>query len=109
MTSRTVKRYADAAKPEDLFTGQWQARTSALDEYKTSLDDRWNEGCTNARKLWEEIVPLRYQGSYRRVRAYLRQKRISPRPVTARPPSPRAVAGWVLRPRKTCPLPSNSI
>ncbi|MFJ4840800.1 transposase [Streptomyces sp. NPDC088746] len=68
-----------------------------LDEYKPYLDDRWNEGRTNAWKLWEEIVPLGYQGSYQRVRAYLRQKRTSPRPVTARPPSPRAVAGWVLR------------
>jgi hypothetical protein len=34
MTSRTVKRYADAARPDDLFIGQWQARTSVLDEYK---------------------------------------------------------------------------
>ncbi|MFI7360433.1 ISL3 family transposase [Streptomyces avidinii] len=97
MTSRTVKRYADAAKPEDLFTGLWQTRTSVLDEYKTHLDDRWKEGCTNAWKLWEEIVPLGYQGSYQRVRAYLRLKRTSPRPSTARPPSPRAVAAWVLR------------
>ncbi|MGW9398665.1 ISL3 family transposase [Streptomyces sp. NPDC055642] len=97
MTSRTVKRYADAAKPEDLFTGQWQARTSLLDEYKTHLDNRWNDGCTNAWKLWEEIVPLGYKGSYQRVRTYLHQKRTSPRPVTARPPSPRTVAGWVLR------------
>ncbi|MFE6848689.1 ISL3 family transposase [Streptomyces sp. NPDC057686] len=97
MTSRTVKRYADAATPEDLFTGQWQTRTSVLDEYKTYLDDRWNGGHTNAWKLWEEIVPLGYQGSYQRVRAYLRQKRTSPRPVTARPPSPRAVVGWILR------------
>ncbi|MFD4263745.1 hypothetical protein ACFWR9_40630 [Streptomyces sp. NPDC058534] len=32
-----------------------------------------------------------------RVRAYLHDKRTSPRPVTARPPSPRAVAGWILR------------
>ncbi|GAA2463417.1 ISL3 family transposase [Streptomyces macrosporus] len=97
MTSRTVKKYADAAKPEDLFTGQWQNRPSVLDAYKTYLDDRWNEGCTNAWKLWKEIVPLGYQGSYQRVRAYLHQKRTSPRPVTARPPSPRAVAGWILR------------
>ncbi|WSQ99038.1 transposase [Streptomyces sp. NBC_01210] len=97
MTSRTVKQYADAARPEDLFTGQWQARTSVLDEYKPYLDDRWNEGFTNAWKLWEEIVPLGYQGSYQRVRAYLRQKRTSPRPVTARPPSPHTVAGWILR------------
>ncbi|MFE5077621.1 hypothetical protein [Streptomyces halstedii] len=97
MTSRTVKKYADAAQPEDLFTGQWQNRTSVLDEYKTYLDDRWNDGCTNAWKLWEEIVPLGYKGSYQRVRAYLHDKRTSPRPVTARPPSPRAVAGWILR------------
>ncbi|MFE7357705.1 transposase [Streptomyces sp. NPDC057543] len=97
MTYGTVQRFADAARPEDLFTGQWQNRTSVLDEYKPYLDDRWSEGCTNAWKLWEEIVPLGYQGSYGRVRAYLHLKRTSPRPVTARPPSPRSVAGWILR------------
>ncbi|GGS29305.1 hypothetical protein Snoj_25610 [Streptomyces nojiriensis] len=64
---------------------------------KPYLDDRWNEGCTNAWKLWEEIVPLGYKGGYQRVGAHLRRKRTSPRPVTARPPSPRTVAGWILR------------
>lgn len=88
MAWHTVKRFADAAKPDDLFTGQWQNRTSVLDDYKPYLDDRWNEGFTNAWKLWEEIVPLGYKGSYQRVRAYLYKKRTSPRPVTARPPSP---------------------
>ncbi|MEU8942989.1 hypothetical protein AB0C97_33815 [Streptomyces goshikiensis] len=42
---------------------QWQTRTSVLDEYKAYLDDRWNEGHTNAWKLWEEIVPLGYQAA----------------------------------------------
>ncbi|WP_455681445.1 transposase [Streptomyces echinatus] len=97
MAWHTVKRFADAAKPEDLFTGQWQNRTSVLDDYKPHLDDRWNDGITNAWKLWEEIVPLGYKGSYQRVRAYLQKKRTSPRPVTARPPSPRTVSGWILR------------
>ncbi|KJS52503.1 transposase [Streptomyces rubellomurinus subsp. indigoferus] len=97
MTYRTVKALADAANPEELFRGQWQNRPSVLDEYKPYLDDRWNEGCTNAWKLWEEIVPLGYKGSYQRVGAYLRRKRTSPRPVTAQPPSPRTVAGWILR------------
>ncbi|WP_163010569.1 transposase [Streptomyces dangxiongensis] len=97
MTWRTVKQFADAAKPEDLFTGQWQHRPSVPDDYKPYLDDRWNEGCTNAWKLWEEIVPLGYEGCYQRVRAYLHDKRTSPRPVTARPPPPRTVAGWILR------------
>ncbi len=72
MTHRTVKSFADAARPEDLFHGQWQYnRTSALDDYKPYLDDRWNEGATNAWKLWEEIVPLGYKGSYGIVSAYI--------------------------------------
>ncbi|GAA4888131.1 hypothetical protein GCM10023237_01700 [Streptomyces coeruleoprunus] len=97
MAWHTVKRFADAERPEDLFKGQWQNRPSVLDDYMSYLDDRWNEGLTNAWKLWEEIVPLGYKGgSYQRVRAYLHKKRTSPRPVTARPPSPRTVSGWIL-------------
>ncbi|MFI0712274.1 transposase [Streptomyces inhibens] len=56
----------------------------------------WNEGCTNAWKLWEEIIPLGYKGSYGRVSAYLRKKRTSPRPITAQPPAPRLVTRWIL-------------
>ncbi|WP_308280280.1 ISL3 family transposase [Streptomyces iranensis] len=96
MSQNTVLRFSRAETPEGLFVGQWQNRASVLDEYKTYLDDRWSEGCTNAWKLWEEIVPLGYKGSYQRVRAYLHKKRTSPQPVTARPPSPRKVAGWIL-------------
>ncbi|WP_229896392.1 hypothetical protein [Streptomyces cinerochromogenes] len=97
MTHRTVKSLADAAKPEDLVRGQWQRnRTSVLDEYKPYLDTRWDEGCTNAWKLREEIVPLGHRGSYGRVSAYLREKRTSPRPVAARSPTPRVVTRWIL-------------
>ncbi|MFF7452396.1 MULTISPECIES: transposase [unclassified Streptomyces] len=46
-------------------------------------------------------MPLGYKGSYQRVRAYLHNKRTSPRPVTARPASPRTVAGWILRQPET--------
>ncbi|SCF65754.1 Transposase [Streptomyces sp. Cmuel-A718b] len=42
-------------------------------------------------------MPLGCQGSYQRVRAYVREKRLSPGPVTARPPSLGVVAGWILR------------
>ncbi|MFD3613593.1 hypothetical protein ACFWXA_37280 [Streptomyces atroolivaceus] len=72
-----------------------------LDAFKPYLDDRWNQGCTNAGRVWEEIVPLGYQRSYQRVRAYFREKRLSPGLVTARPPPPRVVAGWILRRRET--------
>ncbi|MFD7236003.1 ISL3 family transposase [Streptomyces syringium] len=97
MTHRTVKRLADAAAPEDLFHGQWQnqpdlrpRRVQALPRrpLERRLHERW--------KLWEELVPLGYKGSYGRVSAYLWEKRTSPRPVSARPPSPRAVSRWIL-------------
>ncbi|MEU5973000.1 transposase [Streptomyces globisporus] len=42
-------------------------------------------------------MPLGYKGSYQRVRAYFRTKRLSADPGTAPPPSPRTVAGWILR------------
>ncbi|MFE6840350.1 hypothetical protein ACFVFI_36690 [Streptomyces sp. NPDC057705] len=32
MTYRTVQRFANADWPEGLFTGQWQNRSSVLDE-----------------------------------------------------------------------------
>ncbi|MFD8216830.1 transposase [Streptomyces sp. NPDC059697] len=97
MTYRTVKLLADAATLEDLFHGQWQGRPSVLDEYRPYLDDRWNLSCTNAWKAWEEIVPLGYTGSYQRVRAYFCTTRLATDPVTAPPPAPRTVAGWILR------------
>ncbi|MCX4804626.1 ISL3 family transposase [Streptomyces sp. NBC_01214] len=70
MTSRTVKLVADAATPEDLFKGQWQGRLSKLDAFKPYPDDRWNQGCTNAWRVWEGIVSLGYRGSYQRVRLF---------------------------------------
>ncbi|MFF0479379.1 transposase [Streptomyces sp. NPDC004284] len=97
MAYRTIKQFVDAATPEELFTGQWQNRPSLLDGYKPYLDDRWIEDCANAWKLWEKIVSLGYQDSHQRVHAHLHDKRTSPQPVTARPPSSRTVAGWILR------------
>jgi transposase len=48
-------------------------------------------------------VSLGYQGSYQRIRAYFREKRTSSNPIAARPPSPRVVAGWILRRPETLP------
>lgn len=50
MSWRTVKQFADAVTPEELFTGQWRNLPSVLDDFKPYLDDRWSEGCTNAWK-----------------------------------------------------------
>ncbi|MEU3750946.1 MULTISPECIES: transposase family protein [Streptomyces] len=55
MGLNTVLRFSRATEPEQLFTGQWQSRPTKLDAYKPYLDQRWQEGSTNAWKLWEEI------------------------------------------------------
>lgn len=51
----TVLRFASAATPAAVFTGQWQNRRTALDPYKPYLHQRWQDGCTNAWQLWEEL------------------------------------------------------
>lgn len=64
MTYRTVQRLADAARPEDLFQGQWQNRRTKLDDFKPYLHERWAEGCPNAWTLWKEIQSHGYAGGY---------------------------------------------
>lgn len=51
MTLNTILRFSRAATAEEMFTGQWQSRATRLDDYKPYLDQRWQEGCTNAWKL----------------------------------------------------------
>ncbi|WP_157880398.1 hypothetical protein [Streptomyces katrae] len=36
----TVRRFAHAAEPEQLFAGQWQSRPTKLDAFKSYLDQR---------------------------------------------------------------------
>ncbi|WP_406203370.1 transposase [Streptomyces decoyicus] len=79
-----------------MFTGQWQSRATRLDDYKPYLDQRWQEGCTNAWKLWEETREQGYPRGYASVRAYVsRTLRGKPQPVGPRPPSARAVTRWI--------------
>ncbi|WP_312023990.1 protein kinase domain-containing protein [Streptomyces sp. WAC 04229] len=61
MTLNTVMRFSRATTPEEMFTGQWQSRATPLDAYKPYLDQRWQEGCTNAWKLWEELCEQGYR------------------------------------------------
>ncbi|MFD4607360.1 hypothetical protein ACFWOT_04450 [Streptomyces sp. NPDC058440] len=52
------------------------------------LDRRWQEDCTNAWKLWEEIKERGYPDGYGNVRAYAsRNLRGKPQPIGPRLPS----------------------
>ncbi|MFD5778677.1 hypothetical protein [Streptomyces sp. NPDC126933] len=93
----TILRFSRATTAEELFTGQWQSRTTKLDAYKPYLDQRWQEGCTSAWKLWEEIRKRGYPDGYGNVRNYVsRSLRGKPQPVGPRPPSARAVTRRLL-------------
>ncbi|WSN61819.1 ISL3 family transposase [Streptomyces sp. NBC_01362] len=97
MGLNTILRFSRATTPEELFTGQWQSRATKLDAYKPYLDQRWQEGCTNAWKLWEEFKEQGYLDGYGNVRNYVSTTlRGKPHPVGPRPPSARAVARWIL-------------
>jgi len=49
--------------------------TSVLNPYKPYLLERWNAGCHTALRLFRELQPQGYTGSYARVAAYARRLR----------------------------------
>ncbi len=106
ISARTIERWLAAGSfPERKpRTGD----RSLLDEYKTYLDRRWEEGCRRVAQLCREIREQGYSGSDSTVyeyAAYLRTGLPPPWPAskpssrrrceTARPPSPRRLS-WLL-------------
>jgi transposase len=97
---KTVLRYARAATAEELLT-QMPRRASTLDAHTAYLVQRWQEGCTNAARLTEELRARGYRGTNRTVRRLLQSWRSNVTPPSATPvstPKPRQVTGWIIRP-----------
>jgi transposase len=94
----TVHRYARAQTWQELVDGKWQRpRPSKLDAFKPHLQQRVQQGATNAAQLHREITAQGYGGSYALVRAYLERYRRRPDPIAPLPPTVRQVTGWLLR------------
>ena len=69
-----------------------------LDEFTEHLHERWNDGCTTALTLFDEIRAVGYRGSYATVRDYLRPFRdvgAAP-PATPKIPKVRTITSWML-------------
>jgi transposase len=93
----TVARYAGTTSFEALAISK--SRTSKLDPYASYLDQRWNEGCTDAVRLTEEIRQQGYHGTERTVRRYLEPYRAAGTPASRapKPAKPRQVTSWITR------------
>ncbi|MEU4345802.1 ISL3 family transposase [Nocardia sp. NPDC023852] len=95
----TARRFARAESADELLVNDRTGyRISVLEAHKSHLHQRWNEGCTNATQLFEEIKALGYRGSERMVRNYLHPFRALARiPAPPRkPPAVRKVVGWIM-------------
>lgn len=99
LARNTVRRLANAKDPDELLVGQWTGRTSILAPYKPYLDRRYAEGCTIARRLFEELRQRGYPGQEQAVRRYVHRLREAfPRQdPSRRKPSVRDVTAWITR------------
>jgi transposase len=96
LTRHTVRKFARAATAEQVITGP-SPRSSRLDRFAPYLQQRWEQGCTDAARLFTEIQAQGYSGSKRSARRYLQPLRaaltapVLPLP----PPSVREVTRWI--------------
>jgi transposase len=99
LARNTVRRFARASDPGQLLVHDGTGhRPSILDEHAPYLHQRWNEGCTDATRLWRELRARGYPGGYSRVRDYLaafRGTTPAPAPVP-QPPKARKVTCWLM-------------
>lgn len=93
----TVRRFYYAETAGELLAKVTDGRPSVLDDHKPYLHQRWNEGCTSARRLHAELRERGYQGGYGAIRDYVlpfREQGAAP-PAAPAPPKARDLARWI--------------
>ena len=106
VSSRSVYRALEQETPPPP---RRRSRSSSIvDPYLSYLASRWNQGCHNLARLYEEIVAQGYTGTRRTLEMRLRPFRPKgARPVSKqtiiwdKPPSPRGVALMMVRPTQS--------
>jgi transposase len=106
VSSSTVYRSLEQEAPPPP---RQRARSSSIvDPYLSYLTSRWNQGCHNVARLYEEIVAQGYTGTQRTLQMRLRPFRSQgTRPVSKqtviwdKPPSSRGVALMMVRPAQS--------
>ena len=97
LARHTAERYAHCENLDGLIDGA--LRTTRLDDYKPYLIRRWNEGCTDAARLFREIQAQGYpERTPQAVRRYLRPLRTSLGSIRSPAPvlKPQQVTNWIM-------------
>ncbi len=96
LSAHTVRKFMRAASPEQLITGP-SPRSSRLDRFAPYLQQRWDQGCTDAAQLFAEIQALGYSGSKRSARRYLQPLRatLTAAVLPSPPLTVREVTRWI--------------
>lgn len=95
---KTVRKFMRAATADELIgTGPTGGRQTSLDGHAAYLTARFNEGCTSANVLHQELAERGLTISERTVRRFVHRLRDRAKP-TSHPPVPKAreVTGWIL-------------
>ncbi|MGG7104751.1 transposase [Rhodococcus sp. 24CO] len=75
LARETVRRFYYASSVDELLGAPRAGRPTTLDRFAEYLHERFNDGCTSATALYEELQTLGYRGSYSSVRDYSRPLR----------------------------------
>ena len=82
----TVRKYRDMDSFRDQRT---TSRVSEAEPYRAYLEQRWAEGCTEAKQLWLELQAQGYKGGYKSVWQFTRYWKLPETLAPARPaPAP---------------------
>src|SRR4051794_12685819 len=101
MQRATVRMFVRANEYPEARPGTKPGKVRPFAEY---LEERWREGCHNARQLYREIKARGYNGHVQVLQAYLASwRRLLPEEIRRRqavpeepPPAPRTVSWWLL-------------
>jgi hypothetical protein len=74
LSARTVRKFIRATTAEQVITGP-VPRSSRIDRFAPYLQERWNQGCTDAAQLHAEIQAQGYHGSKWSARRHLQPLR----------------------------------
>ena len=96
LARHTVRKFARAATAEQVITGP-SPRSSSIDRFTSYLQERWDQGCTDAAQLFTEIQAQGYSGSKRSARRHLQPLRAALTAPVIPPPPPtvREVTRWI--------------